>query len=422
MRKTLSLMKLNKLWQNLHPPLPRTPRQSQQLLDALTASFRRQLDREFPPPSPASQSIENPDSSVYAADQHLSAILENPLFQSGTAFPPVSTASGDAKVSKDDRPKVKLVAALDELLASGSVTRHGLIACLNDQLLLMHGLKNVSTLKEMMKESKAGSKVVTWFWSSDSAARKMVLKSRQIHAALLRFMAAESLQDTTMLWIKMVLEGDVGGQDGQIAVEDARNILANLLANFMKAELRYGGGLNSALRFYLQTYSTYTSLDQQLGRELQMSLVQGGIPLFRWISEHVHGQDESISVPLYDDFRDAVFQILSPRSLYTAIVALCHPIRPDPQPLLQLIKELSSEDQYQFWTANNLELLFRNSCDALLILVVNERYKDASVLAQFSLHVLRSISAKTHSLRDEPSSESLISELDSLDRLVPAPE
>src|SRR5467141_2839805 len=66
MKKT-SILNL-KSWPKIHPPLPRTPRESQQLLSALTSSFRRQLDAAGNKP-------------VQSTDRHLKSILDNPLFR-----------------------------------------------------------------------------------------------------------------------------------------------------------------------------------------------------------------------------------------------------------------------------------------------------------------------------------------------------
>lgn len=84
---------LSTLAKKLHPQLPLTPRESQQLLNLLTTSFRAHLDREHPPHTSetASRRTSNREpydhhaslratSSAALASKHLNTVLSNPLF------------------------------------------------------------------------------------------------------------------------------------------------------------------------------------------------------------------------------------------------------------------------------------------------------------------------------------------------------
>ncbi|KAF2661265.1 hypothetical protein K491DRAFT_711169 [Lophiostoma macrostomum CBS 122681] len=88
---------LSYLASKIHPQLPLTPRESEQLLKLLTTSFRTQLDREHPVTSTRESSgqasrqlvkiaaLDNASpspvpSSYSSADQHMLSILANPLF------------------------------------------------------------------------------------------------------------------------------------------------------------------------------------------------------------------------------------------------------------------------------------------------------------------------------------------------------
>lgn len=90
MPPTVSQRALSTLAKRLHPQLPLTPRESQQLLSLLTSSFRSHLDREHPvhPADKAQQPTvrytesqgHKPLSSAALASHHLDAVLSNPLF------------------------------------------------------------------------------------------------------------------------------------------------------------------------------------------------------------------------------------------------------------------------------------------------------------------------------------------------------
>ncbi|KAH7088282.1 hypothetical protein FB567DRAFT_334714 [Paraphoma chrysanthemicola] len=83
---------LSTLASKLHPQLPLSPRESQQLLNLLTTSFRAHLDREHPITvtkratkqavrhAPPNAPQHNAPSSHATATRHIDAILTNPLF------------------------------------------------------------------------------------------------------------------------------------------------------------------------------------------------------------------------------------------------------------------------------------------------------------------------------------------------------
>jgi hypothetical protein len=95
MQPTIGQRALSTLASKIHPQLPLTPRESQQLLALLTSSFRTHLDREHPVHVPeksqkpvARKTIDSNDdfaspratSSYALASQHIDAVLTNPLF------------------------------------------------------------------------------------------------------------------------------------------------------------------------------------------------------------------------------------------------------------------------------------------------------------------------------------------------------
>ncbi|KAJ4407235.1 hypothetical protein N0V91_004118 [Didymella pomorum] len=95
MQSTVGQRALSTLAKKLHPQLPLTPRESQQLLNLLTTSFRTHLDREHPvyASEKAHKAVSRPDaghnaqsnprhatSSAALASRHIETVLSNPLF------------------------------------------------------------------------------------------------------------------------------------------------------------------------------------------------------------------------------------------------------------------------------------------------------------------------------------------------------
>lgn len=406
-------------WSKLNPPLPRTPRESQQLLNALTSSFRRQLDQEYPLPS-SSENTENgdkpvnPDSSAHATDRHLNTILDNPLFKVVPSRGTIShDPSGAAALEQQRRMVETPMAVFDDLVASGSVNSTALANCLKSQLLLA-STPSGTDVSTAMKASGAGSKVVSWFWASDSAARKMLLSSRSLTGSLLKFMAAEGMQDTVITWLGMLLKHDVGGRDGRLTESSARQSFCHLLIDFMAAEIQYGNRLASAMKYYLQAYKMHSLLADQSSPEFKKPLLLSpGGRLCQWTMEHAHGQARDIPAPIYEEFRERIYA-MSPGSLLSASVPLYHPTAPDTGLLLKFV-EGHPPEKCRAWSNVKQETLLRVSFDALRILVDRDESRKASRLAQYIQQLLPNetdLETTPKKYHTSPEEEYLLSRLD----------
>lgn len=125
MQSAASKRVLSTLASKLHPQLPLSPRESQQLLTLLTTSFRAHLDREHPVTDnkPPQQSTGSSAPSSYAsASQHIDSILTNPLFAVKPRRRPSEFAAAD--VLRDP-----LGWFLDEI-AAGSATLSKAVICI----------------------------------------------------------------------------------------------------------------------------------------------------------------------------------------------------------------------------------------------------------------------------------------------------
>ena len=359
--KTTSV--LSRAWRRIHPPLPRTPRESQQLLSALTSSFRRQLE---------AADTNQPSKS---ADQHVRSILENPLFR---VVPPKGPALTPQERSK--RLAEEPMALFDELVAAGAITGRDIAECLRYQLALIGS--SSSNAKEAMKTTGAGARVVSWFWASDSASRKTLFKWRPATSAALKFMAAEDLHDTVMIWLRMISKLDIGGLDGQIPEKPGRQLFRVFLADFLEADLQYGRGIESALRSFLQVAQMCSSLGDHITPETrELMLKPGAVCLSRWISDH--GSDssiKSISPDLYERFC-AVIATFPSLPFSSASVWLYHPSRPTADPLLDYLQKrvLPAESSSKL-KSQKRDHVVRVWLDVLRLLLDQQRDKDAALL------------------------------------------
>ncbi|KAJ5760965.1 hypothetical protein N7520_008121 [Penicillium odoratum] len=366
-----------KSWPKINQPLPRTPRESQQLLNALTSSFRRQLDHAYPVSDTHEGDRQplNTDSSLHATDHHLHIILDNPLFR---IVPPKGINQHVRDIDEQERLAKEPMLVFDELAASGSVTPLTITKCLKSQLLLVRTPAQ-NGVSEAMKTSRAASRVVEWFWASDGVSRQMLLHSRAATSSLTKFMVAEGLQDTIVQWIRMLLSRDLGGSNGRITESVAQQSISNVLVDFMEAELRYGDGLASAFKYYLRVCHMHSMLPQQIKSGKPM-LLAAGAHLNRAAMD-AKPLTEKVTPYIYDEYREVISTLASSRSLLFASVSLCHPSHPDPTPFIRFVETLSLP-KVQAWNDSRRDAFLRIACDALRLLIEQRRIRDATSLAR----------------------------------------
>lgn len=372
-----------KSWPKIHQPLPRTPRESQQLLNALTSSFRRQLDRAYPASDPTTHEGDrqplNTDSSHHATEQHLHNILDNPLFR----IVPQKAASPQHHVGRSIGEQKRMaeepMQVFDELVASGSVTLTAITNCLKYQQLLIRSTDEGVTI-EAMKNSRAASRVVEWFWASDGAARQMLLHSRTTTSSLTKFMVTEDLQGTILQWLKMLIHRDLGGQNGEVTEIVAQQSFSNILVDFLDAEIRYGNGLTSAFKSYLQICHYYSMAQPTPNLPRKSMLLAAGAHLSRAAMDS-KPLAELVSAYTYEEYRDVMSTLSSPRSLLFSSVSLCHPERPDAKPFTRFVETLSPAKVHG-WNNARRDALLRIACDALHLLIEQQKIREATTLAR----------------------------------------
>ena len=374
-----------KAWPKIHQPLPRTPRESQQLLNALTSSFRRQLDRTYPSPNTTGQTSDRPplntESSAHATDQHLHSILDNPLFRivpqkmQTVDRDPNSTPSTQRSENASELPMV----LFDQAFAAGTATPAFITDCLKSQLLLARS-SGEKELRNAMKITRAGSKVANWFWASDGASRQSLLHNRASTGSLTKFMVAESLQDTVLEWLKMLLTGDLGGVDGNMTLDRARVTFNHLLQDLLDAEIRYGAGLSSAITYYLRARRLQI-LSGELHADLKAAkslLLAPGAQLARTLEEQKPSPTE-LPIHIFNDYAEIISALSSSRSLLYSSVTLCHPTHPDPTPFIHYVDSLSPK-KFQKWSVVRQDAFLRISCDALRSLIDRKKIRVATNL------------------------------------------
>ncbi|KAF7590556.1 hypothetical protein BBP40_002645 [Aspergillus hancockii] len=302
----------------------------------------------------------------------------------------------------------------DELVASGSVTLPSLRNCLKSQVLLASRHTGSGFVKAM-KDSRAGSKVVSWWFASDSAARQMLFKSRAATTTLVKFLVAEGLQAVVLGWLRMLAEQDIGGHNGQLPEHIAQQVFSHLLIDLLAAETQYGQGVSSAMRYYLQTCKTHMFRENEVfNLSWKPMFLPGGAHLGECLMQSSRSSSKELDGPAFNEYMK-VLSTLSPKSGLFAAVPLYHPTHPDPQPFLEFVDTLPP-GRVDASTDMKRETFMRAGFDALRLLADQNKRRDALYLARLLQQHLPektdSRSASKTSNRAYTEREDLLAQLD----------
>ena len=246
------------LARKIHPPLPKTSRESQQLLNLLTSSFRRHLDSRHPPVSSLDSSSSPPDEAgkaggknskadarPTATERHLNSILEHPLFNT------VPSTLGARDIRNGKQIQDDPFGALDDAMVSGRADSQLLHDCLKAHRSSLRSMADGEALK-VMKKSGGGSRIVSWFTAADSESKKRFFGNRHTMALAMPYLAVERRQRTVMDWLQLARAYRPAHRQPKHA-DDGSFLEFNIMYEYVAAEVKYGrGGINDALAFFIR--------------------------------------------------------------------------------------------------------------------------------------------------------------------------
>ncbi|KAF2457701.1 hypothetical protein BDY21DRAFT_378828 [Lineolata rhizophorae] len=213
-------MVLKALRRALHPQLPLSPRQSQQLLAALTSSFRAHLDRHHP--APGARRVADRASAQSSVDRHLASIFAHSrptptAARVGSLFELISTpASVDPSARLD---------ALDRKLAA-----------------LLHALVQgaerpaAPPLREAAASTNAGSAVLSWVRASGLEFSPELISHARLARSLSYFLSAEERYDVLNGWL-----GSSVSLSSRLTAQAVRQWKIRSLRAFVQAEFDFAG-------------------------------------------------------------------------------------------------------------------------------------------------------------------------------------
>lgn len=363
------------LTSKIHPPLPRTPRASQQLLNLLSSSFRRQLDKEHPPIQPAETTDSSQNDKAYSAslpgptDDHMRTILEHPLFT------PPSYQVRDR--SADQRIVACPLSVLDRALAAGTADFELFRQCIESHWFSMLGIPDAE-LCQKLRSSGVSKRVESWLLSSELPARGQLFRSFRTVALLMPYLVCEKRQTTVLEWLKGFRLNTVRpARPGPISLSGKER---NLIAEFVAAEIKYGDGINGAMKFYIRLHRVFAARDKTPHGVLSDAYIPPMDTLIHRIVSSAN--NPNIDAKLFDHFRRLHNVHHEETYFWGAFLPVYHPVTPSASPALKYLRSGSLTDDYPKSLVSQVCLAAAELC------IKQERHADASWLIKYTKKLL----------------------------------
>jgi hypothetical protein len=409
---------LSSLAAKLHPPVPLTPRESQQLLELLTTSFRTHLNHEHPVSIPETHSGIRSNvttkkrgmSSRSLAVQHLDSILTNPLI----ARKPQRRASESTAVDVIKNP---LSWFLDQIaLGAADIPKAAL--CLR---LLRVDRDQGGTWLTTAKEQKFASAMADWLQTSGLDTSKefleMVSPSKGIKS-LVDMLLAEGNQAPLWRWFTRRI-GE-WTEEIDMDISQVQTFRYELLGD-MIISARHTS-LDMAFTIFLRAHNMALKNELDL---TPMIIRSAGAKITNKIIRHPHSvRSAECSAELYDSFLLSTSEWLGGWSkAVQPMLYLYHPTKPSAQPGLAFIKDPQGAITHVKSTKRKKQFLVHLCLAVARRLLAEEKYSDAQVvmnftkehLAEFVLHKMPSTSYQSSNRAMQTEEHNLAI----LDRLLP---
>lgn len=354
--KTSAVQAFKSIASRIHPQLPLSEKESQRLLNALTSSFRQQLDQEHPDPVSRRKSIDTPrsspatnnhptgpvlHSSSTSTDLHLASILTNPLFGRPTS---VSDVAVSQLKTKSKHP----ISLFEEYVSKGIATIEVAHLCLNAFRKSLSGVP-ATDARDQTERIAAGARVLRWLWSSGTVHKQAFTQDPKFLDTLAYFLIAEGREGA--LWELMLTPNHAS--DSSLPAKDARKLNGMLLCSIVKTHLSdLRASATAALTAFFQAAETNEKASA-VSAFPQIPLFPAGSYLTRaLVNAGPEASSSQSLVPLYDRFVESCplwDKATQERALYrVANLKLHHPVSPSARDALYFIRLVKQSPAHPF--------------------------------------------------------------------------
>lgn len=376
---------LSTLASKIHPQLPLTPRESQQLLTLLTSSFRAHLDREHPvnspekspanaasPPPAVAQRTPSHVASSHIASRHIDSILSNPLFAvmphrrgseptaADVLRDPMTWFLGQIAVGAATLPKAAMCLDVLNKTAAGASSnpQPGMEpGCIVAEWLRTSGL---DTSKEFL----------------DMCTRKQTCKGSMFLGTLVSRLLAEGQMDT--LWRWFIRPSAQRVKETRLDAAQVSRFRQQLLARMVSVQA--DKNLGQGLAVFMQAFR----MAQVEGLSSAYALLKPiGADFVNRIMSH---PDHGIDSELYQSFILSLQHWLGSWSRAAeSVLWLHHPTAPSALPGLRFIQDPAGAVKFVPGSGSSRrKFLVRLSLGVARQLVEEEKYAEAQVAMDFT--------------------------------------
>ncbi|KAF1841935.1 uncharacterized protein K460DRAFT_291646 [Cucurbitaria berberidis CBS 394.84] len=427
MQSQASKRLLGTLAAKLHPQLPLSPRESQQLLTLLTTSFRAHLDREHPlalPESSKSKHTQKPadshalrspspphaTSSYASASRHIDSILTNPLF----AVKPHRRGSEPAAVDVLRDPMSWFLREI----ATGAANLPKAAMCLevleNTAGNPSSGLRGGATPASILAE---------WLRTSGLDSSKQFLElctSKQGYGSrfldrLITLLLAEG--EVAVPWRWFIRSNEQRSKETGLDSWKVEAFRRQLLAKMVSIEATTG--LDKGLAVFLQAFR----MAEVSGHDSAYSILRpAGAHLVNRISS---SPDLSIQPALYQPFLQSSRLWLGEwGQAVESMLWLHHPTQPSALPGLRFIQDPTGATKFAQASRSRRHFLVQLCLGVARQLMEQEKYAEAQIAMQFTKEhfadiVLSKVPAVAQQATPRWKERRERENLELLDRLVP---
>lgn len=323
------MSKTAKLWSSflehrIHHPLPLSTQDSQRLLNSIKSSFRAQLEKEhgltdIAPTAAGAATPQRKHNGVgphgpvaRPTDQHLHAILENPLFSQQKNKRQITGIPGVGPASSSSVEKDKMV--FEQAVARGLMTiprAHGFLLKVASQK------KNQAPLTKA-QDNGVATLVLEWLRASGQHQGLMWLQNhRQFGTLLLKTLIAEGLDDLVLVWLEQLMS---------TAAKPRTSALGHAIS--VPVLLKYLIEAKSADHKLEKAYETFLVGKKMLeDKSLNLQMAKAAWVYLSWSSTVLAWRYPKLPVHLFEPFAAYQHQVTLP-VIHRAHLDLHHPERP----------------------------------------------------------------------------------------------
>ncbi|MCJ1473867.1 hypothetical protein MMC13_002520 [Lambiella insularis] len=341
--KTSVALSLRYLTSKIHPPLPLNRRDSQKLLSLLTSSFRENLDQEH-----GKAELSKPN----ATDVHFQSMLDNPLFNLPRRKDTISLKGRDSKALEIEKLKNP---SHDEDCLGRSPLEHfknhiasGAASIKLAKQCLTACLVTASSRRNALHVSDVSATMLQWLWSSGLEERLEFLEDMGFVQCLTPFLVMDGRDHHLIKWLSKLSLMSREFEASRSSSKVTRSYTleqSKLLFSFVRSEISHGSRVNGALEIFVKAVDSAPEWSAKVN---PCSYTMDSIPAVVWQPVRRAGRyllsvlAQSNSMPhidpgTFDKFFHSLKLWSRQLSFDCAMVALLHPVSPDPQIWMQYV-------------------------------------------------------------------------------------